>query len=475
MKGLFNAKKEITMKKICILVMLVLAGVMAEAQTSVWTGSRRMWNRGSGTEDDPFLIESAEHLAYLSFIVGKGIETRGKYFKLTTDIDLNGRDDFQWFPIGVLNDAFYEDGCERGVPINYQVSGSSFGGHFDGGDHRISNLYVDNGKTCAGLFGIVEGTEEFPAVVEHVFVTNGYVKGSFSGGVVGGYSSGKSFVVSHCWNGADIEGADAGGIVGGCADRVYNCYNLGNVTSTGNGGGIVGRSANEISECYNEGNVSTVTFAGGILGGYNTNIDVVVSNCYNTGSISSAGQVYPSIPGSFVGGIVGFIMKGVPEILNCYNVGTVSSAFLPPCGVAGFIKDGYVDNCYYLNTCGGSGEGYPMAAETMRDPSFVDMLNYETNVWCADTLNHNDGYPILGNNNLAVDEYDTGMFALYPNPSRGKITVEGTGTMRVFNVLGQAILTSEIKEQAVFELPQGLYFIRLETGDKVGTRRVVVE
>ena len=31
------------MKKIYIIVMFVLSGIMAEAQTSVWDGSRKLW------------------------------------------------------------------------------------------------------------------------------------------------------------------------------------------------------------------------------------------------------------------------------------------------------------------------------------------------------------------------------------------------------------------------------------------------
>ena len=93
--------------------MLVLAGVFAQAQTSVWDGSRKLWTRGTGTESDPYLIESAEHLAFLSYMVGKAFDTQGVYFKLTTDIDLNGSEDNQWIPIGLSKNAYYEDGCER--------------------------------------------------------------------------------------------------------------------------------------------------------------------------------------------------------------------------------------------------------------------------------------------------------------------------------------------------------------------------
>ena len=62
-------------------------------------------------------------------------------------------------------------------------------------------------------------------------------------------------------------------------------------------------------------------------------------------------------------------------------------------------------------------------------------------------------------------------FKVYPNPTKGCITVEGTGTMTVTNALGQTILTKDIKGKEKMELPQGLYFVQM--GDE--TRKIVVE
>ena len=62
-------------------------------------------------------------------------------------------------------------------------------------------------------------------------------------------------------------------------------------------------------------------------------------------------------------------------------------------------------------------------------------------------------------------------FKVYPNPAKGCITVEGTGTMTITNALGQTILTKEIKGKGKMELPEGLYFVKM--GDE--TRKIVVE
>ena len=62
-------------------------------------------------------------------------------------------------------------------------------------------------------------------------------------------------------------------------------------------------------------------------------------------------------------------------------------------------------------------------------------------------------------------------FLVYPNPAKGCITIEGSGTMTVTNALGQTILTKEIKGKDKVELPQGLYFVKM--GGE--TRKIVVE
>jgi hypothetical protein len=72
---------------------------------------------------------------------------------------------------------------------------------------------------------------------------------------------------------------------------------------------------------------------------------------------------------------------------------------------------------------------------------------------------------------VGVGEYGMDGFMVYPNPTNGIFTVEGTGHLSVMNLLGQEILTQEVEGQTTLELPQGIYFVRM--GDV--TRKVVVE
>jgi len=181
-----------------------------------------------------------------------------------------------------------------------------------------------------------------------------------------------------------------------------------------------------------------------------------------------------NIPQSPVGGLVGIAWLGGNNALtNSYNSGTVTAEVVEPGALVGSFN-GEVTNSYYLNTCGGAGEGEARTADEMRDPTFVEVLNNETDVWCADTLNSNDGFPILGANNLAVGEQTVAALQVYPNPSDGHFVVEGTGSLKVFDVLGQLVLALEIHERTALELPQGMYFIRLDSENDTKLAKLVV-
>ena len=475
------------MKKIYIMMMLVLTGAMAMAQTSVWHGGRAVWTRGAGTEGNPILIESADNLAYLAYVVNKGYDTKDLYFKLTTDVDLNGSEDLQWVPIGLGDRWFSEDGCERGRPSGVGFfPHTSFLGHFDGGEHSISNIYIDNSERLygdyAGLFGCAEGVREgsvtYPAVIENVFVTSGFVKGNCCGGIVANGQNSTS--VYRCWNGATIVGTNAewqnngsGGIIGTSAYEIIKCYNKGDVSGYGVGGIVGTGGAYLIEECYNEGNVSG-TYSGGIFGSGKLYGTVVINNCYNKGIISAEGSVPGSMPaGPAAGGIMSFIFQARNSaVSNCYNVGTVTSTNEAGCIVA-YAPNVIQENNYFINTCNAGGEGEAQTEEFMQSQAFVDLLNSgntET-IWRFDENHINGGFPILINIDLSVPEITGQSFNVYPNPAQGCFTVEGTGRMTVSNLLGQVVMVREINGQTTVALPQGMYFVRL--GNE--TQKIVVE
>ena len=60
-----------------------------------------------------------------------------------------------------------------------------------------------------------------------------------------------------------------------------------------------------------------------------------------------------------------------------------------------------------------------------------------------------------------TDEIAENGFAVYPNPSYGKITVEGNGNLIIHNIFGQIVLTKEIVGKETINLDNGFYLITI--------------
>ena len=209
---------------------------------------------GSGTENDPYQISTADQLKLFRDIVnGAGGQTqnRGAYAVLTADIDLNNE---PWTPIGPDRDSAYT-------------------GTFDGQGHTVKNLSVtvnvQPGR--AGLFGCVkDGTIRKLTVAGSVSCT---VDQGWCGGIAG-YAMDET--IENCASLCTVSctGIDArvGGIVG-LVDYnshtliIRDCYNIGNITGNGNTGS---------------------SDTGGICGFY---MGGKISNCYNVGEITGSGYV----------------------------------------------------------------------------------------------------------------------------------------------------------------------------------------
>ena len=283
--------------------------ILTSEPVSTWDGkSVENFTEGSGTSaSDPYIIDSAAKLAYLS----KNYKSfSGKYFKQTIDIDLNNH---LWAPIAP-NDA-----------NNYNYK-------YDGNYHTIFNLYVyniDDGGDGAfgGLFGKLGN--------------NGYVKNlTINGGSVYTYSENwKSYagafagfmystggVIENCHNiGVSIfaerpssasQDAVMGGIVGWCRDgQIINCTNRSDIdimkkeqVQTIHAGGIVGvlvgtsSQQAQINGCVNYGNIynSNESFVYQNIGGIAGFVSWVdSSSCVNYGSVTLVGKVFECLGGMY--------------------------------------------------------------------------------------------------------------------------------------------------------------------------------
>lgn len=234
--------------------------------------------------DGTFIISSAEGLAWFASMVNglngqRRYDYAGRTVKLTADIDLAG---YRWNPIGAF------------------LTNAAFSGTFDGQEHSISNIYVNDEGSYRGLFGYVQG-------------------GSFKNvNLVGG-----SVATIFQRKTANLAGETMAAI-GGLIGEALNC--------------------NEISNCHSSVDVTGAQWVGSLCGYLITYEDdpCHVTNCSATGlAIGRQG----------VGGLIGATFGSAIIIQNCYATGDLllASGHKDPFYRGGLIGNVYystVDNCY---------------------------------------------------------------------------------------------------------------------------------
>ncbi len=308
-------------------LLCIFTAVTVNADSPEWDGTTASsFAGGTGTSDDPYLIASAEQLAYLAEQVNSGTTTfEGEYIKLTDNIVLNnsiGSSSKKWTPIGGAN---------------------PFKGTFDGTGYTVKGVYINNSDSYQGLFGSSGGT------IKNVNVTGSITGGEDVGGVCGSngeYVGSDSYYgnIENCSFSGTVRGSeDVGGICGfnfayvTDYSTVVNCRNEGAVSSSGDYvGGICGDSYGKILLCCNTGLISGDNDRIGGICGYNG--DGLIEKCYNTGSVS--GQ------SSFVGGVCGENNSGT--IKNTYNTGNVKGDNYVGgvCGVNAGTTENSFSSCY---------------------------------------------------------------------------------------------------------------------------------
>ncbi len=268
----------------------------APTSTALWTDAGNFSlsaPKGSGTANDPYLISSAEELAWISANYS-GL-ANGKYFLQTASIDLG---QYYWNPIN--------------------NSGSQYSYYYDGNNFEISNLFIDSTKLSSenyvGLFG--HNYSSSSCYIKNVRISSGEITSTgFNVGVISGGT--QRCTVSNCVADVEVNGNyNVGGIVGSnWRSTLSDCINKGNITGTGwYIGGLVGENyLSTVQTSYNTGTISGDSNIGGILG-YNIG---TVTKVYNTGSVSA---------NWYAGGIVGFLDEG-STVNNCYNKGALSGTY----------------------------------------------------------------------------------------------------------------------------------------------------
>ena len=274
--------------------------VSARAETDVWDGTIASgFAGGTGTEKDPYQINTAEELAYFAKSVNGGKWYDREYIILKNNINLNDR---EWTPIG--------------------NNGNFFRGNFDGGNHTVTGMRISNSSAdYVGLFGECK-RHNINSAIKNITVKNSDING-------------KRFV---------------GAIVGRAEEiNIENCRSIANtINSEKNVGGICGYfggySGGKVSRCYNSSKVTGNDSAGGIAG---TGDRCIAEDCLNTGEITIIGKNYQSTGG----GIFGFFNDSIASasITACVNLGKVSGgeSFGGIVGKTETSSTGHISNCYY--------------------------------------------------------------------------------------------------------------------------------
>ena len=241
---------------------LSVSGVTVEARSCDYTVTSG-FNGGSGSESSPYLICTYAQL-------DKMRDNLMAHYELGQDINANpswsagdnGCTAYDgstvpettpctgWVPVG----TFENNKCDGGT------DDVCFQGHLDGGDHVISNLYLnisDSGTKYGGLFGYTGSQTE----ISNMGLTNASMTVTSSAAHSYSYSGG-------------LVGYNYGG-------TISNSYATGEVTSSA--------SASASSNSY--------SFGGGLVG---YNYGETLSNSYATGEVTSSASY------SYSGGLVGY-------------------------------------------------------------------------------------------------------------------------------------------------------------------------
>lgn len=321
-------------------------------------------NKPAQAEDGYYEIATAGQLKWFADEVNSGKPELNA--RLTADIDLRG----------VCSAA------APWTPIGDHANNQDYRGTFDGQNHKITGLYLENkGSFTNGnsyytaLFGLCDG-----AAIKNVSVY-GEAKAitRYVAGIVGracGVFTKRTCTIENCHNYVTLTGEPTNdeiyghaGVVASAQDAVIRgCSNNADITGyEGYTGGIVAVTSygtTTIENCWNTGAILLRGWqhqfrgVGGIIG--NASAAVNITNCYNTGAISFYYKTQKIQQAA--GGIVGLAGESshasTITLTNCYATGAVSGQYDDQArmgALVGEVADNEratltATNCYYLDS-----------------------------------------------------------------------------------------------------------------------------
>ena len=282
-----------------ITLLFALATPTAWAQTGNWdTYKATAYASGSGTAADPYIINTAEQLAYFAYMVKNSTNYLGKYFQLGDNIDLS---EHYWIPIGKAT----------------KDDNRNFRGVFDGKGYTISTMTVE--WNCAesndngfGLFSwLGKGSNaSSPATIRNLVLMNASFKksstvtnvkndkGTFIAPLVGGVDNSNVCIENIIILNSEIKHLESfnfanrwmsiGGIAGKLIENPSN-YKFNNIYSQ-----------TDIDVSSFTGNKDRINVAG-IVGEWQTGANTLPTNIFVTGTIKVQSNIASNNSGTILG------------------------------------------------------------------------------------------------------------------------------------------------------------------------------
>ena len=368
------------------------------SNVNVWADST--FGGGSGTLQDPYIIQTPQHLRQLAADVNDGNRYEDTYFKMTQSFSL-------WIePFTPIGGKYYTVGSGK----DRQTGVRQFCGTFDGNGNTINDLQIHVGDEFygIGLFGELG----YGAIVKDLTV---------------GWADTRINPVIMGWGNC--------GVIAGCVSKnagIYNCHVKSgitvsvdpddlaqNVQNNRDFGGIAGENLGIIGQCTSRAVVtnagcSGVNGLGGIVG-------------YNGGSVWSCISLAQVLGNSHVGGVAG----------GCGGGYSFSNSYYHNADISGAVDGANMDGATWMGTLSYTEwvQGSANSSVAFNDNGVV-FYAPGTTMWMKLTLNENpDGYVVhstanaqfVANDVVLTDDMMGGVqYSVFYMPAQD-VTISATG------------------------------------------------
>ena len=272
---------------------------------------------GNGTEAEPFILKTADHLAWFRDYVNVG--KTSACAKIADDVE----------EIDMSSVCHKADAEKQVAELSWTPIGSKkYQGTFDGNGKTIRNLFISSTSNEIGFFGCAADCR-----IKNITFDNAKVKGNdnCSTGILAGYAGSCVIENIKTTGNCSVEGQyETGGIAGRANGNISNCENHAIVKGLHSVGGIVGicfDSENSITSCANYGEITgTEDFVGGIIGYFG---EGSLQNSVNNGNVTGDARV---------GNLIGY--ANICNINNVLGIGNITANYADCNGlIVGYIVD----------------------------------------------------------------------------------------------------------------------------------------